>query len=166
MRFETIETIKDAGFGGFRSFAQLMRSGCAEVPDVSGIYMVVRDPTALPVFSSKSKGGHFKGKDPTVELTILERNWVCGAAVLYIGQAGGRGSSSTLRKRLKRYLRFGAGQPVGHWGGRLIWQLEDVDSLLFCWRPAVGVDARELERELIQEFANNFGTRPFANLQD
>ena len=165
MEFDTIEAIKEAGFSGFKTSAELTRSGLAEVPDVSGVYMVVRDPAAPPMFSSESKGGHFKGKDPIVDLAILKRNWVHGAAVLYIGQAGGRFSSATLRKRLKRYLRFGAGQPVGHWGGRLIWQLEDTELLFFCWRPAGGADARELERELIQDFVKGFGTMPFANLQ-
>jgi len=166
MKFDTIEAIKGAGFSGFKTSAELRRSGLAEVPDVSSVYMVVRDPSAPPFFSSKSKGGHFKGKDPTVDLAILKRNWVHGTAVLYIGKAGGGSSSATLRKRLKSYLRFGAGQPVGHWGGRLIWQLEDTESLFFCWRPAGSADARELERELIQDFTKSFGTRPFANLQD
>jgi len=165
LRFDTIEAIREAGFKGFKTCAQLARTGFAEVPEDPGVYMVVRDPRAPKAFASRSKGGHFNGKDPTVDLAVLERNWVQGAAVLYIGQAGGGGSSSTLRRRLKRYLSFGAGHPVGHWGGRLIWQLEDTESLLFCWRPAAGADARELEHELIQDFATIFGCRPFANLQ-
>ena len=97
---------------------------------------------------------------------MLERNWVNGAAVIYIGKAGGGSSSATLRRRLKSFLRFGEGHPVGHWGGRFIWQLQDAGSLLFCWRHVGDSDARELERDLIRDFVRMFGTRPFANLRD
>jgi len=166
MKFDMIQAVREAGFSGFKTAGELTRSNLAEVPEAPGVYMVVRDRTTPPAFASRSQGGHFKGKDPTVDLATLQRNWVSGAAVLYIGKAGGGSSSATLRQRLKRYLRFGAGHPVGHWGGRLIWQLRDADSLLFCWRPAGGADAREFERQLIQEFLKSFGTRPFANLQD
>ena len=128
--------------------------------------MVLRNPSVPPVFSEKSTGGHFKGKDSAVAIEVLERNWVNGAAVIYIGKAGGGSSSATLRRRLKSFLRFGEGHPVGHWGGRFIWQLQDAGSLLFCWRHASDSDARELERDLIRDFVRMFGTRPFANLRD
>ena len=166
MKFDTIEAIREGGFSGFKTAPELRQSELSDVPSVSGVYMVCRDPAARPVFAAKSRGGRFKGKDPTVDLATLEVNWVPGSAVLYIGKAGGGESLATLRKRLKSYLRFGGGDPVGHWGGRLIWQLEDPNSLLFCWRPAGDTDARELERELLQEFIRTYGVRPFANLRD
>lgn len=166
MKFDTITGVMEYGFVGFQTKSVLRESKFAGVPDVAGVYLVLRDPSAPPVFSEKSAGGHFKGKDPAVTLAVLQSSWVSGAAVLYIGKAGGGTSSSTLRRRLRSYLRFGEGHPVGHWGGRFIWQLQDVDTLLFCWRPARDRDARELEQELIQDFVNDYGVRPFANLRD
>lgn len=101
-----------------------------------------------------------------MSLAELESNWVNGAIVIYIGKAGGGSSKRTLRKRLSDLLRFGAGKPVGHWGGRLMWQLENVDELRFCWRVAGRDDALEVERQLIREFTAAYGARPFANLRD
>ena len=74
----------------------------------------------------------------------------------------------TLRKRIGQYIRFGSGEPVGHWGGRYIWQLEDADNLLFCWRAVKeSEDAEEFESELIADFNVQYGGfRPFANLKD
>lgn len=166
MKFDTIEVLKEAGFSGFKPAAALRRTELSEVPDAPGVYLVVRDPEKTPVFASKSSGGHFRGRDPTVDSATLEANWVEGSSTLYIGKAGGGTSTNTLRKRLKTFLRFGAGEPVAHWGGRLIWQLQEVDSLLFCWRTTGTADAREVERQLLQEFIHAYQRRPFANLQN
>lgn len=62
-------------------------------------------------------------------------------------------------------IRFGSGEAVGHWGGRYIWQLEDADQLLFCWKAYA--DAEQLEKALIAAFKKcHDGKRPFANLKD
>ena len=66
----------------------------------------------------------FKNKAPTVALDALVANWVDDAEVVYIGKA------DQLRRRLTQYADFGAGKPVGHWGGRLIWQLPSPDQLI------------------------------------
>jgi hypothetical protein len=60
-------------------------------------------------------------------------------------------------------MRFGAGELVGHWGGRFIWQLADCHDLIVCWRPGVDHDAKELESQFIREFSTVYGRRPFAN---
>jgi hypothetical protein len=155
-----------AGFEGFVSTTSLRDSRCSEVPNRSGVYMVTRKSSEPPKYARKSQGGHFKGKDPTVSPIELELNWVPTAFVMYIGQAGGGGSQSTLRKRLWSFMRFGAGEPVGHWGGRLIWQLEDCSKLTLCWKPTGIIDARSYESELIAGFTRMYGARPFANLRD
>jgi len=53
-------------------------------------------------------------------------NWIVNAAVLYIGKADRTsGSNRGLRARLTEYARSGAGEPVGHAGGKAIWHLID-----------------------------------------
>ena len=119
--------------------------------------MVLRDSGERPDFLARGSGGYFKGKDPNVPLSELCANWVEGAKVLYIGKA------KSLRKRISQYLRFGDGKPVGHWGGRYIWQLTDAQKLIFCWMPVDG-DPDAVETEMICRFREHYGSRPFANL--
>lgn len=80
--------------------------------------------------------------------------------VVYIGKA------DVLRRRLTQFGQFGAGEPVGHRGGRLIWQLADAGDLLVAWHEITwGEAARDYERRLLAAFAEQrSGRRPFANL--
>lgn len=118
-------------------------------------------------------GGHFKKRNPNVDIAVLADNWVDNSIVVYIGQAGGiikgKWSKSNLRKRLRLYFNFGLGKPVGHQGGRLIWQMDECDKLIVCWKtlPDKIKDPCEEESELIDKFKKAFGgSRPFANLKD
>jgi hypothetical protein len=92
--------------------------------------------------------------------------WVDDTIVVYIGKAGKDGSSATLQSRLRQYFGFGQGKNVGHWGGRLIWQLKNSADLVVCWKALPTADPRTVEAELIQDFASKFSNRPFANLAD
>lgn len=176
MKFKSIEDLKRAGFGGFVPVSKLKSDGI-HAPEDSlaeadlgrpGVYMVVRTDDAEPVFVPEGSGGHFKGRNPNVPAGELQANWVKDTCVVYIGKAGGGTSRATLRKRIGQYIRFGSGEPVGHWGGRYIWQLEDADDLLFCWRAAKeSEDAKDLESKLIADFKSQYGgARPLANLSD
>lgn len=94
----------------------------------------------------------------------LAANWVEGAAVVYIGKADWRKRGKhPLRQRLREFADFGAGRPVAHWGGRLIWQLEDSAELLIGWMPTPDESARAVEVRLIEEFRAIYGKPPFAN---
>ncbi|WP_017793317.1 hypothetical protein [Leucobacter salsicius] len=155
--------LSQAGFTGFLTIAELS-SDRARIPAVRGVYAVLRTVTSEPEFTQIGSGGHFKGKDPNVEIADLQRNWVPGAQVVYIGKAGDPGRAATLRSRLWQYLRFGEGANVGHWGGRYIWQLADRDSLIIAWNEMPDGVPSELESELIGRFRGHFGERPFANL--
>ena len=144
MEFKTLENLAEAGFGGFVPVSKLKADGI-HAPEDSlaeadlgrpGVYMVVRTDDSGPVFVPEGSGGHFKRRNPNVPVGELQANWVKDTCVVYIGKAGGGSSRATLRKRIGQYIRFGSGEPVGHWGGRYIWQLEDADNLLFCWRAA------------------------------
>lgn len=162
--FKTIEGLQHAGFTGFVSAAELWRD-LSIIPNVRGVYMVVRYANAAPVFLAVGSGGRHKDNDPNVSLDILYDNWVDDTCVLYIGKAGGADNASTLRKRLSQYLNFGKGHAAGHWGGRFIWQLKDSADLLFCWKPLPEDSPLQVEVSLISEFKRQYEDRlPFANL--
>lgn len=108
-------------------------------------------------FAERSCGGWFKGKDPTVPREALDANWVDGAEVIYIGKA------EELKRRLTQFADFGAGKAIGHWGGRLIWQLPSIDELLVAWKETPGRVPIEVEAELIASFRQAYGKPPFAN---
>lgn len=157
--FKTKADIEKLGFTGFETVDNLQRYGYCTIPDEQGVYMILRPVAAAPSFVNPGTGGYYKGKDPNVPVSKLKDNWIKGTACIYIGKA------TSLRSRLGLYMRFGEGKPVGHKGGRLIWQLADAKSLLVCWKPT-RKDPREVEAELIQEFKKQYGDRPFANLVD
>ncbi|MFF2087366.1 hypothetical protein ACFVVM_26630 [Nocardia sp. NPDC058176] len=148
-----------SGFTGFVPFADLPTSS---VPAAAGVYVVVRTATTPPVFVPVSPAGWFKGRDPSLPVSELQSSWVPGEPVVYIGKANlGRSGKRGLRTRLDEYRRHGEGKPVGHWGGRMIWQLADSADLLVAWRAEV--DARAVEKSMIAGFVEMYGRRPFGN---
>ena len=153
MRF-TRQELEQVGFAGWIAFSDLRASSC---PTSGGVYVVTYDCRGRTSFAERSRGGWFKGKDPTVTPDILRANWVDGAEVVYIGKA------DQLRRRLLQYADFGAGKSIGHWGGRLIWQLPHPERLLVAWKETPGRIPREVEAELIDEFRRVYGKPPFAN---
>lgn len=170
MRNWTLDDLKTYGFKGFKEIADL-RLDNKIIPAARGVYLVIK--TDRPhKFLKIGTGGNFKGKNPNVDIEVLKHNWVDNSIVVYIGQAGGirNGiwSKSTLRGRLKKYFDFGLGKPVGHWGGRLIWQIENNEKLVVCWKelPDKVKDPCKEESELIEKFKTTFDKRPFANLRD
>lgn len=160
MNFKTIDDLKAAGFNGFMSVAELWDGAAGEIPAGKGVYMVVRQTEAAPEFLEVGTGGYFKKKNPNVPVAELKANWVPGTCVVYIGKA------TSLRQRLGQYLQFGRGKAVGHYGGRLIWQLSDAAGLLFCWRELSQKDDHDaVETSLIEDFKRqHMMRRPFANL--
>lgn len=159
MKFQTIEDVENSGFEGFISIEQL-RPDKSVIPSGAGVYMIIRPTKTAPQFLTEGTGGHFKGKNPNICIDTLQKNWIDDSCVLYIGKA------TSLRRRLKQYIDFGDGQPVGHWGGRYIWQLKEASQLLVCWKETPEENSKEVESRLIQEFKSIYKMRPFANLQD
>lgn len=153
-RFTRAE-LEAAGFEGWQPFSALLESD--GVPAVGGVYAIWLEPPVAPDFLEANPGGRFKGKDPSVSAEVLEANWVTGAEVVYLGKA------DVLRRRLRDFARFGAGRPVGHWGGRLIWQHARSADYLVAWCPTPGQVPVDVETDLIADFRSIWGKPPFAN---
>lgn len=160
----TTQPIDLSGFTGWVPFAALPT---ADVPTNPGVYVVVRPTDEPPTFLQTSPAGHFKGKDPTVPVAELKALWVPGTRIVYIGKANaGRSGRRGLRKRLDEFRRSGAGEPVGHSGGRRIWQLADHAHLVVGWRVTDDTAAAATETGLITQFRAHYGLRPFANMRN
>lgn len=162
MDFNDIYSLKNNGFSGFKSIRELWNDKTC-IPNIKGVYLVL-DQNGRPDFVIPGVGGFFKGKDPNVSIAELSDNHVPDSLVVYIGKAGGPTSMATLHSRLGQYLRFGQGKNVGHWGGRLIWQLKNHRGLLLCWKPTPDDDPREVEKLLIGNYEKQYGKKLFANL--
>ena len=158
MKYKDIEELKSNGFVGFKTVAEMKNGGCRELPRPGGVYLIVRLHNTKPQFLTVGSGGHFKGQDPNVSIDELKANWVEDTCVLYIGKA------TSLKTRVSAYMSFGKGSNVGHWGGRLVWQLADSDQLLVCWKQTDEVP-RQVEKDMIKEFRDQYGAWPYANLQ-
>ena len=146
--------LKTVGFDGFQRVLDptLSRS----TPTASGIYAVLLRPPRPCEFMQRSVGGHFKAKDPTVPNDLLAAKYIDGCETMYIGRA------TNLKRRLGQLARFGRGEPVGHWGGRYLWQLQRHDELRVAWR--IEADPTQAESDLLDEFETSYGQLPFANL--
>jgi len=160
--FKSLEKLKKSGFEGFKSIKELS-SNIHLIPNQPGVYMIL-DTTGLdPKFLTIGTGGYFQNKNPNKDLNYLITKWVKETHLVYVGKAGGD-NNSTLRSRLKLYFEFGNGKPVGHYGGRLIWQLKNSSELIVCWKEIKDNNPREIEKQFISDFKIQFGHRPFANI--
>ena len=139
----------------------LRQTKCEDIPQVPGVYIVLHPQKSRPVFLIMSTGGWFNGIDPSYKIEDMRRNWVKGATILYIGKAVGK---KGLRQRIEQLVAFGAGKPVGHRGGRLIWHIKKSNKLLIRWRELPYGNPYRFESKLINQFKKVHGVRPFANL--
>ncbi len=163
-----------------------------KLPNRKGIYFVIY-PHQWPEYSflEEGTGSHYRGKNPNIPITnhdeldnfedssafaawfaveTLWKNWVDDADILYIGQTGGtykngRISKGTLRKRIETLFKFGKGQKVAHWGGRYLWQHDESHDFRVYWYECKdNENPIELERKLLNEFKDEYGKNPFANI--
>ena len=148
--------LRKEGFSGFAKFKGL---DFTRVPQSAGVYVLLRAKDDIPVFLDRSRGGHFKQKDPTFDPSVLTGRWVEGAHCIYIGKAG-----TSLRRRLQDFRHYGDGRPVGHQGGRYVWQLADADDFVVAWKTTPGEDSRAVEAALISRFEQLHGAKPLGNI--
>jgi hypothetical protein len=165
MDFNNVNKIKAAGFVGFKKMSELFLD-TSLVPRSKGVYLILNLDSKPPQFLAVGSGPSLYKKriNPNVSISELKLNWIEKTIVIYIGKAGKIGSKATLQSRLRQYIRFGQGKDVGHYGGRLIWQLKNSDNLVVCWKELPTEDPRTFELSLITEFVSTFSSRPFANL--
>jgi hypothetical protein len=150
--------LRDAGFAGF---VPLMDIGSSALPAGRGVFLVIRESTEEPVFLDSSPAGIWQGRDPSVPPSALKSRWIPEARVLYIAKSGG----SSIASRLRLLVRFGEGEAVPHYGGRLVWQIAGAGELLVAWKQTIDTDPDTMKHELISDFEAHFGTTPFANLR-
>lgn len=150
-------------FQGFHTFKELRID---EVPKAPGVYVVLRSVQFAHLVLEESVGGRFKHKDPSADSGILTERMNYLSDTLYIGKAdAGPKANRGLQKRVSELAKFGNGLPVGHWGGRYLWQLSESTSLRVAWKETHDRSAREAERELLEEFLDLHGQLPFANIR-
>jgi hypothetical protein len=157
----TRDRLVEEGFRGFVTFEEL-RGRLGDVPSNGGVYIVLREGSEPVSFRDSNPGGRFKGRDPTGAADVLRMKWVEGCEVVYIGKG------NDIRRRLKHFADFGSGKPIGHWGGRYIWQLADSANLLVAWMACASDEtARMMETRLLRRFGEEHGGRlPYANIAD
>lgn len=122
----------------------------AELPASSGeVYVLFRRSHLEPTFLDRSTGATHKKRDPSMGPEALTANWVPAAKVVDIGRA----HRHRLRGRLNECQAMGARPTGSHWGGRLIWQLEDSSELLVAYLVLPPTEIpRNVEKETIEGF--------------
>jgi len=150
-----LQTARFTGFSRVGSW----KDWIGTVPSDPGVYVVVCHQGQRPAFLASSAGGHFKQRDPTATKERLEREWIHEAEVLYVGKA------NLLRRRIDQLMRFSEGKPVGHWGGRFLWQVKGHEEFEVAWLTTLGAKPVEVEAGLLDDFRAEFGQMPFANIQ-
>ncbi|MGN7300159.1 hypothetical protein [Ferdinandcohnia sp. SAFN-114] len=165
MDYNNFKSIKDYGFEGYIPVTELMQNHSI-VPHNKGVYMVLYTPDDSPEFLTEGTGGYFKRKNPNVPVEKLNESWIKNTKVIYIGKAGGGKSSATLNSRIKQLLKFGSGKNASHYGGRVIWQIEDINHLIVCWKELTVEDPNDVKNQLIKGFKKIHRKRPFANMVD
>lgn len=163
MDFENLNRLPEFGFSGGVSVSDLQAS-CKSVPAEQGVYLVVRESDQPVRFLEVGTGGRFKGRDPSVSVSVLETRWLVQPKVLYVGKAGGISNRTTLQGRVHSLMRFGLGRPCAHWGGRYIWQLVDARKLAVFWKQT-HEEPRQVEKAILCAFIERYGQLPFANLK-
>lgn len=149
---------------GFVGFVRFHGIDLDQVPAEPGVYVVLREKESRPAFLDENPAGRFKGRNPTVPVAELEAAWPDGSQCVYIGKAAAsRRGNRQLRQRINEFRQYGDGLPVGHQGGRRIWQLTDADEFILAWLIIRDQEPEKIEAELIRAFVAEHGRRPIGN---
>jgi hypothetical protein len=58
------------------------RCRLSDVPRTPGVYLIIHSTPWARKFMAMSTGGHFKGKNPTVDIMKLDKKWVPNAQII------------------------------------------------------------------------------------
>ena len=163
MNFNDKNDLINHGFTSFISYSDLNRNEDKYIDKVKGVYLVINPDYKNPKFDNPGVCGKHGGKDPNRTITELKAKYVYDSQVMYIGKGGSLNDKAELNQRIKAYLACSRNATCGHSGGRNIWQLQNYQKLIFCWKKVDLIDSADFETELITMFINQFGKLPFAN---
>lgn len=134
----------------------LYRCGCDCIPEVPGVYWVLR-PEGMSIHFTEHTYNRSAKLYPVEKLSSKYRDCK-DQEVLYIGKADGKNG---LRQRLKQYMNYGWSKAANHKGGRAIWQIEDAGLLLLAFEECENAEARE--KQLLADYKAKNGNYPLAN---
>jgi len=156
--------LKQHNISNFSTFEELHKSNCRDIPDKCGVYIVFCPLSFKVQFKASTDGlEQYNSRELTVSIQALQDKWVPQTHILYIGKAGG--TSNTLLKRVRQYVRYGYREVQNHRGGRYIWQLEGDKNLLIGYKVLINEDAKMYEENMLTQFEEHFHKLPFANLK-
>lgn len=166
--FFNTDELKAQGFRGFIKVSELLENRFSKIPEHPGVYIVLRENMETPVFLASNPARFYKRKDPSVTMEKLSANWIDNTPVIYIGRAGGiaksgRKYSTTLRERIRQFIKFGKDKAYPHWGGRYVWQVADSQNFVIAFKSMDEKNPVIFERELLNKFKIVHGKLPFAN---
>lgn len=163
----SIADLSEYGFVGFVPLKDWDESQIIGITqsDVEGVYVVVRESMEVPTFLDED---HRKPRPKRWSAEAAADRWVPGVQVLYFGKGPLRCSKAKRRKGLARRVgelqRHGYGGGANHYGGKLLWQIDDADALLIAWKPLHEGESAAIESGLIRGFDRIMGRQPFANV--
>ncbi len=139
---------------GFVGFIPLVGLDPQSLPQTRGMYAVLRDPRIDVAFVASSPVAR-RRPHPAMQLqSKMER--LNDQPIVYLGKAD---PSDGLRGRLGAFSR----KSSAHTGGRALWQLADVATLLTAWRETPDHPSAEMETQWLVAFRTEHGDYPFAN---
>lgn len=163
----SVKGLREYGFVGFVPLKDWDESQVIGIThsDVEGVYVVVREATEAPKFLDED---HRKPRPKRWSAEAAAERWVPEVHVLYFGKGPLRSSAGKRRTGLARRIgelqRHGFRGGANHYGGKLLWQIDDADALLIAWKSLAEGESAATESGLIRGFERIIGRQPFANV--
>ncbi len=162
--------LSDFGFVSIGQLGTLIRNDLPDYEQLAscGLYAITTPSDYTPDFIDPNEAAICRNVINPAEIPYLQKKWVEGTEVIYIGLAGRR-NPRTLRKRLRDLLQHGKGKTTEsgpHKGGEILWQLVGSEEFeLWILATEDPPYPRVLENRMLMVFETETGKLPFANRQ-